>query len=166
MQMVIKMYKINAEEARQIREKMKEIKKVGAYRRLQAVALRGEGKKNKEIAKITGYNADWVGQLSKIYSIGGIESLVEDGRKGGNHRNMSESEEEQFLSRFKSAAEKGELTNINDIATAYDEATGKEHESKSTVYYLLHKHGWRELVPQRVHPGKASEDVIEASKKT
>ena len=35
-----------------IREKMKETKKTVIYNRLEAVALRGEGKSNEEIARI------------------------------------------------------------------------------------------------------------------
>jgi transposase len=54
---------------------------------------------------------------------------------------------------------------VSDIATAYDKEFGKEHKSKSTVYYLLHKFGWRKVMPRSKHPKKASEEVIEASKK-
>jgi len=78
---------------------------------------------------------------------------------------MSEDEEKEFLSQFEEAAQKGEMTTICEIATAYDEKTGKKRESNSTVYYLLHKHGWRQVVPKTAHPGKASEAEIEASKK-
>jgi hypothetical protein len=79
---------------------------------------------------------------------------------------MTEEEERAFLAGFEEKAKKGELTTITDIAEAYDKTTGKEHESKSTVYYLLHKHGWRNIVPQTAHPQKASEEEIEVSKKT
>jgi len=78
---------------------------------------------------------------------------------------MTCEEEKEFLAGFEEAARRGQVTTIEKIATAYDKATGKKHESKSTVYYLLHKHEWREITPQRVHPGKASEEAIEASKK-
>ena len=149
----------------EIREKMKETKDAKAYRRLQAVALRGEGQKNAEIARTTGFNSDWVGQLAKLYCTGGLNALTEDNRKGGNRRNLTSEEEKAFLARFEETAKSGQLTTVEEIAAAYDELTGKERESKSTVYYLLHKHGWRLVTPQTVHPGKASEAEIEASKK-
>ena len=159
------MYKISAENAQEIRIRMKEIKDVKAYRRLEAVALRGEGKKNGEIGEITGFHPDWVGVLSKEYCNYGIEYLIEDGRKGGNNRNMSEDEEKAFLEQFKEAAKNGQIITASDFAAAYDKATGKVHESKSSVYYLLHKHDWRKIMPYTRHPGKASEEDIEASKK-
>ena len=78
---------------------------------------------------------------------------------------MTEEEEKAFLAGFEEAAKNGELTTTAEIAAAYDEATGKEHASRSTIYYLLHKYGWRMISPQTEHPGKASEEVIETSKK-
>jgi len=163
--MVMKMYRISRTNAEEIRKRMKETKSAGTYRRLQAVALRGEGYKNEEIAQATGYNSDWVGQLAKLYCTGGLDALTADGRKGGNNHNMTAEEENIFLAGFEEAAKNGSITTIAEIAAAYDKATGKEHESKSSVYYLLHKHGWRMVTPQTVHPGKASEAEMEASKK-
>jgi transposase len=151
-----KTYKISKEQALEIRAKMKEVTNVNAYKRLQAVALRGEGKKNDEIAEITKYNSDYAGQLCKIYHKEGIDGLLKDGRKGGNNRNMREEEEKAFLGQFEEAAGKGEIITIGEIAAAYDEEVGKEHESKSTVYALLHRHKWREIVPRPKHPESAS----------
>jgi transposase len=161
----MRMYKISGENAREIRKRMERVKDVGAYRRLQAAALRGEGKKNEEIAEITKFNSDWVGQLAKIYCREGIEALIEDGRKGGNNRNMSDEEAASFMSQFEETAKKGQILTVEEIAAAYDKAVGREHESKSTVYYLLHKMGWRKLMPRSKHPNKASDEEIEASKK-
>ena len=161
----MKMYQISKTNAEEIRKKMKETKNSGAYRRLQAVALRGEGLKNEEIAKATGFHPDWVGQLAKLYSVDGVNALLKDSRAGGNRCNMSYEEEKAFLSQFEDTAKTGQLTTIAEIAAAYDAITGKKRESKSTIYYLLHKHGWRLITPQTAHPGIASDEVIEASKK-
>jgi len=160
------MHKITRAEAESIREAMKATKKnVRAYKRLQAVALRGEGKKRREISEITGYHPRTIGHLCKLYSEKGIEGLIADGRKGGNHRNMTDEEAKAFLNGFAEAASKGQIITIDEIAKAYDEAVGVEHKSLSTVYYLLHKLGWRKVLPKKFHPGKAKEEVIEASKK-
>jgi transposase len=159
------MYKISAEEARAIREAMKDVKNVNAYRRLQAVALRGEGKHNEEIGERTGFHPDWVGKLTRIFCNEGIEGLVKDGRTGGNNRNMSEIEAAEFLKKFEEEAKKGQVITVEAIAKEYDEAVGKTHSSLSTVYYFLHSHGWRMVTPKQQHPGKASDEVIEASKK-
>ena len=158
-------YTITKEQARDIREIMKRTKSKNAYRRMQAVALRGEGKTNDEIAKVTGYNSDWVGQLAKTFCLGGIDTLIEDGRKGGNNRNFSAKEEADLLQEFEEQAKDGQVITIEEIAKRYDDACGKKHKSLSTVYYFLHKNDWRLVTPQKQHPGKASEAEIEASKK-
>jgi len=160
-----KTYRITAENTKELREAMRERKNSRYYAKLQSVALRGEGKENEEIGAITGYHPAYVSRLVSIYCNNGLSGLCQDGRKGGNNRNMTCEEEKEFLAGFEEAARRGQVTTIEKIATAYDKATGKKHKSKSTVYYLLHKHEWREITPQRVHPGKASEEAIEASKK-
>jgi len=160
-----KTYTITAENTKEIREAMRSKENLKYYRRLEAVALRGEGRDNDEAGAITGYHPKWVSALVSIYCNEGIAGLLQDGRKGGNNRNMTDEEEKVFLEGFEEAAKNGRIITIAEIAASYDELTGKERESKSTVYYLLHKHGWRVITPQRVHPGKASDEVIEASKK-
>jgi len=132
--------------------------------RLQVIILRYEGKKDIEIGEKLGYHRKRVSQLCAEFKQVGLEKYIER-NYGGNHRNMTDAEEKAFLAGFEEAAQKGQIITIDEIAAAYDELTGKERESKSTVYYLLHKHGWREITPQTAHPGKASDEAIEASKK-
>jgi transposase len=160
-----KTYTITAENTKELRKAMRDKSNSRFYAKLQSVALRGEGKGNEEIGSITGYHPSYVSQLVSVYCNEGLEGLCKDERKGGNNRNMTDDEEKAFLSGFEEAAKRGRLTTIAEISAAYDEVTGKKHESKSTVYYLLHKHGWRIITPQTAHPGKASEEAIEASKK-
>ena len=135
------------------------------YKKLLSVALRGEGKDNKEIASIIGFHPGHVSKLVSDFCNKGLDALLHDDRGGPNRRNMTDEEEKAFLAGYEEAAKTGQITTIAEIAAAYDKATGKEHGSKSTVYYLLHKHGWRIVAPQTTHPGKASDEVIEASKK-
>ncbi len=144
---------------------MKTVKNPVVYRRMMIVALRGEGKQNSEIAEIVGVHPDSVGKIVKRFIFEGLDGLLSEKRQGGNNRNMPQSKEEEFLARFKDAAEKGQIITVAEIAKAYDEYTGKEHSSKSTVYYLLHKLGWRKVMPRSKHPNKASAEAIEASKK-
>ena len=159
------MYKISDNDAKKLREEMKKTSLARMYKKLQAVALRGEGYGNDEIALITGYNSNYVGELCKTYVNLGLEELKADGRKGGNNRNMDELEAAEFLEQFEDLAKKGQVITIENIAKAYDEATEKEHKSLSTVYYFLHSHDWRIVTPKSEHPGKASDEAIEASKK-
>jgi transposase len=159
------MDRISKENAREIRERMRSEKNAKVYQRLLAVALRGEGKRNREIAKITGYHPDYVGQLCKVYFTKGLEVLASDRRKGGNNRNMTEAEAAAFLQKYEEQAKSGQIITVEAIGRAYDEAVGKEHKSLSSVYYFLKSHKWRKIMPQKQHPGKASPEAIEASKK-
>lgn len=160
-----KTYTITAENSQELRELMSKSENARYYKKLQAVALRGEGKNNREIASITGYHPAYVSELVSIFCNSGVSALLQDGRKGGNNRNMSDEEAKAFISQFEKSAKSGKILTVSDIAAAYDKVTGKEHESKSTVYYLLHKLGWRRIKPQTEHPGKADDEAIDASKK-
>lgn len=84
---------------------------------------------------------------------------------GGRIReNMSFEEEEILLEQFKAKAEKGQLVETGEIKEAYDKAIG--HKSGSgQIYRVLHRHGWRKVMPRSKHPQKASDEAIEASKK-
>lgn len=159
------MYRISQGQAKEIRKAMRNAGNVLQYRKMEAVALRGEGKKNEEISEITGFYPDVVGRFAKEYINGGLESLLADGRKGGNHRNTTYEQESEFIAEFEKAAQKGQVITVEAIAQAYDERFGKTHRSKSTVYYLLHKLGYRKIMPRSRHPQKASEETIEVSKK-
>ena len=160
-----KSYEITKENSQSLREAMNQKENKKHYKRLLAVALRGEGKNNAEIGLITGYHPKRVSQLVSLYVNEGIESLASDGRKGGNNRNMSEEQAAEFLGKFEEQARKGQIITIEEISKAYDEATGKERKSLSTVYYFLHNQGWRIITPKSQHPKKASAEAIEASKK-
>ena len=161
----MKMYKISKEDAEKIREEMTKTAETKIYKKLQVVALRGEGRQNDEIASITGYNSNYVSELCKTYVVYGLEELKTDGRKGGNNRNMNVTEAAEFLQKFEDQAKKGQVVTIETMGLAYDEAIGVEHKSLSSIYYFLHSNGWRKIMPQKQHPGRASDEVIETSKK-
>ena len=83
-----KTYIITSEMATAIRQEMKAAKCVVAQKRMEAVALRGVGKSNHEIAEIKGYHASYVSQLVSDFIKFGIESF-EDKRGGANRRNKN-----------------------------------------------------------------------------
>jgi transposase len=160
-----KTYQVTKENSQDLRIAMDKKENEKHYKKLLSVALRGEGKDNDEIASIIGFHPGHVSKLVSNFCNKGINALLRDDRGGPNRCNMTDEEEKAFLAGFEEAAKTGQLTTISEIAAAYDKVTGKKHESKSTVYYLLHKHGWRIVAPQTTHPGKASDEVIETSKK-
>ena len=64
---------------------------------------------------------------------------------------MTLEEEKALLARFAKAAGAGEMLNIHDLKADYEKAIGHE-TSKSTIYNLLARHGWRKLMPRPFHP--------------
>jgi len=45
------------------------------------------------------------------------------------------------------------MLNIHDLKAACEKAIGHE-TSKSTIYNLLARHGWRKLMPRPFHPSR------------
>jgi transposase len=159
-----KTYHISEEDSQKLRQEMKQCKNVRAYRRLEAVALRGEGKNNAEIGALTGYYPDSVSKFVSLYVNEGIESLLEDRRRGGNHRNLSAEEEHALLQEFYDTAAEGQIITPADIKKRYDELLGRETKP-NFIYAVLARNGWRKVMPRSKHPNKASDEAIEASKK-
>lgn len=156
-------YKFSEEEIKAIEQRRKENKDKRAEARLKALEMRAKGANAKEIAEATGFHAAYVTQLVAKYREYGLEA-ISGNHYGGNHRNMSTAEEACILAPFKARAEKGELVEISEIAKAYQSAV--DHQvSRGQIYFVLHRHGWRKVMPRGRRPKKASEEEIAASKK-
>ncbi len=52
------------------------------------------------------------------------------------------------------------MLNIHDLKAAYEKAIGHE-TSKSTIYNLMARHGWRKLMPRPFHPRRDIADARE-----
>ena len=125
--------------------------------------MRAKGANAKEVAESTGFHVAYVTQLVAKYRENGLDA-ISGNHYGGNHRNMSVEEEASILAPFKERAEKGELVEISEIAKAYQSAV--DHPvSRGQIYTVLHRHGWRKVMPRSKHPKKASDEEIAASKK-
>ena len=156
-------YKFSEKEIKAIKQARKENKNKRVEARLKALELRAEGQKAIEVAKATGFHAAYVTQLVAKYREGGLAAITSN-HYGGNHRNMSVEEEAAILEPFKTQAEKGEMVEIKKIAEAYQSAV--DHSaSKGQIYFVLHRHGWRKVMPRGRHPQKANEEEIAAYKK-
>ncbi|MDD7306221.1 MAG: winged helix-turn-helix domain-containing protein [Peptoniphilaceae bacterium] len=77
---------------------------------------------------------------------------------------MSFEEEEEFLKQFEEKAEKEQIITVKVIEKAYIEKVGHSIGG-SQIYYVLKRHGFRKIMPRSRHPKKASDEVIETSKK-
>ena len=156
-------YKFSEEEIKAIEQRRKKNKDKRAETRLKALEMRAKGATAKEVAGATGFHVAYVTQLVAKYREYGLEA-ISGNHYGGNHRNMSAKEELAILAPFKARAEKGEVVEISEIAKAYQSAV--DHPvSRGQIYFVLHRHGWRKVMPRSRHPKKASEEEIAASKK-
>ena len=161
--MMPKKYQINEIQAQEIAAVRKTITDKRVDKRLWAVQLRGEGMKNPKIAEKLDTSEKVVSRWVTAYCKGGIEALM-GGKFGGNRRNMSFEEETQFLSKFETLAKNGKLVETGEIERAYQNQVGHSISS-GQIYRVLHRHGWRKVIPRSKHPNRASNEAIEASKK-
>lgn len=157
------MYVFNEEEITAIEKARKENKDKRVEARLKALELRAKGATAKEVSEATGFHPASVTRLVAKYRDHGLEAITGN-HYGGNRRNMSVEEEAAILAPFRERAEKGEIIEVKEIEAAYQAAV--DHPiSVSQIYFVLHRHGWRKIMPRSRHPKKASDETIEASKK-
>lgn len=158
-----KSYEISQSQLLEIEAARKKNRNKNAERRLCVLVMRAEGKSLEEISEKTGYHISTASKLIARYMRDGISAIAVNHYKG-NRRNMSSEEEAAILAPFIERAERGEMVDIKEIAAAYQKAVPHK-VSDTQIYYVLHRHGWRKIMPRSRHPKKASEEAIEASKK-
>ncbi len=134
-----------------------------AEKRLHALEMRASGKSAKEIAAEAGLKEGYIPQLTAKYIAGGIEAISKN-HYGGNRRNISVEKEAELLEQFRVKAAEGQIIDIAEIKASYEEAVGHTIGS-GQIYRVLQRHNWRKVMPRSKHPKKASEEVIETSKK-
>jgi transposase len=148
-----------------IRLKMSTIKDVKVYRRYQVILFLSQGKTPEEVSALTGFTPRHIRNLGKLFKENGLEGFGADGRKGGNNRLLTNEDASAFLSDFEKEAIAGHILTVKEMSAAYDEKVGITHKSHSAFYRLIHRMGWRKIKPRGKHPKKASDEVIETSKK-
>ena len=159
---MVKSYAISQSQLVEIETARKKNRNKNIERRLYVLVMRAEGKSLEEISEKTGYHISTASKLIARYMRDGISAIAENHYKG-NRRNMSFEEEAAILAPYIERAERGEMVDIKEIAAAYQKAV--PHKISDTqIYYVLHRHGWRKIMPRSRHPKKASEEAIEASK--
>ena len=156
-------YEFSAEEIAAIRNARKETTDKRVDRRLKALEMRAQGKRSEEVAQACEYHPSFITTLVAKYRKGGLAAITEN-HYPGNRRNMSVEKEAAILEPFMKRAEAGMMVEISEIKAAYQKEV--DHPiSAAQIYYVLHRHDWRKIMPRSKHPKKASEEVIETSKK-
>ena len=158
-----KSYEISQSQLEEIKAARKKNRNKNVERRLLVLVMRADGKTLEEIAEKTGYHISTASKWISRYMRNGIGAIVENHYQG-NRRNMSFEEEAAILAPFIEKAERGEMVDIKEIAAAYQKAVPHK-VSDTQIYCVLHRHGWRKIMPRSKHPKKASAETIESSKK-
>ena len=159
----MKKYAFTHEEKQEIKAAREKNRDKNVEKRLEALEMRAEGHRNKEISEKTGFHTQYITVLVSRYKNNGLASITEN-HYHGNRRNLSYAEEEALLEPFRRDADAGKMVSVRDIEAVYREAVGHSIGT-SQIYYVLHRHGWRKVMPRSKHPKKASDEAIEASKK-
>lgn len=154
---------ITDEEILQVNKYRKTNKDKRIEKRLKVIVLKHQGLTNQEIADNVELSRDWVSRLCSEFKRDGLEEYVRCKYKG-NHRSLSQEEEEEILSKFAEKAEKGQLVTVQDIKREFDKRIGKD-TGRGYIYMLLKRHDYRKVMPRSKHPKKASEQEINCSKK-
>lgn len=160
-----KSYKFSKEQIAELEAGKKKNKNKNVDKRLEALLLRSQNVKREVIAMKIGYSVSYISELTSKYQNNGLGAIV-DNHYQGNHRNMSIEEEAELLEAFKEAAQRGQIVETSEILKAYEAKLGRTFEKDhGRIYRVLARHKWRKVMPRSKHPKKASDEVIEASKK-
>ena len=122
-------------------------------------------RKAAEIALHTGVSATTVHRVIATYNRRGPAAIDQSEKGGRHHEYLSQEEERAFLQPFFSRAERGEIATTQEIHQAL-EAQVQHEVHLSSVYRLLHRHGWRKLAPRPRHPKANPEEQEAFQKKT
>jgi transposase len=132
-------------------EVLAKTKSLEQYRQAQAVALPlCQGLSLKETAQALGLTPRWVSQLRNRF-IAGDRVSETDSRGGRHHAYLTEEEEAEVLAPFIEEATRGGILVVGQIK-AHLETRLNRPWALSSVYALLHRHGWRKLAPDKRHP--------------
>ena len=135
------------------RQAIAEAQTVEQLRQAQAVVLPLDfGLSLADTARVMGVSRCWVCQLRRRFMRGQIAGSPDAPTAGGRRRqNMTVDQEREFLAPFLSQAATGGVLVVGQIKAALDQRLGRP-VALASAYNLLHRHGWRKLVPDKRHP--------------
>lgn len=125
---------------------------VDELRAAQAVVLPLEyGLSLAQTAGAIGVSLRWASALRNRYRrIARGEEAPRQRRGGRRRQNLRPEEEAEFLAPFFESAKSGGVLVVGPIHSALEERLGRK-VPLSSVYNLLHRHGWRKLAPDKRH---------------
>jgi transposase len=135
----------------------------GQFQRWQAIYLVVKGLRVEQVAEYVGVAKGTIHQWVFRYNHQGPESFSLQGRGGRRFGMMSIDEEAELLESIRAEAHRGEVVGAFWLREMVEKKLGHK-VSKDYLYDLLHRHGWRKVVPLPRHP-KADVEKQEEFKK-
>lgn len=128
-------------------------KTVEQLRQAQAVALPLQfGMSLQQTAQAIGLSKGWVCCLRNRFIAGKPVGDKGKSARGGRRReHFTPEREAELLKPFLEAAASGGILVVGQIKPRLEAALGQEM-ALSSVYKLLHRHGWRKITPDKRHP--------------
>lgn len=135
------------------REVLARAQTIEQLRQAQAVVLPLDyGLSLEQTARIIGRSVTWTSRLRNRMLRGEITGDNQRQTRGGRRRqNMAPEQERQLLAPFLDRARTGGILVVGQVKVELEEALGRTI-ALSSVYNLLHRHGWRKLAPDKRHP--------------
>jgi len=145
-----------------IEKGMKEAENASDFKRYQTFYLRLKKELPVEkISEITGLAKSTIRNLHSRCRQKGTKAIKTRKRGGKHNYYLTLEEERKFLKSLEKEAYKSGRLNVKTVHAAFEEKVGTR-VALYTVYKLLHRHGWRKIVPRPRHPkaDKKAQDVF------
>jgi transposase len=147
----------------ELKKRMRASKEREQFQRWQSIFLTGKGLPSDVVAEYVGTTQGTVHQWVFEYNHGGPDGFLLRGRGGRRFGLLTIDDEKELLEQVQSVAQKGRILTAYAIKTKVEEKAGRE-VSKDYLYDILHRHGWRKVMPRPQHP-KADKEQQEEFKK-
>jgi transposase len=121
------------------------------FQRVQCLYFRQHGVPSTDIAPAMAMSSVSVKRFWRDFASRGEEAIFDDRRGGRYNENMTAEEEKTFLAPFFATAAVGGMLVVSEVQKAYEKKIGRR-VGNSTIYDLLHRHGWRKIAPRPSHP--------------
>ena len=151
-------------EQSEVKKRMLATKDREQFQRWQAIFLISKGLLANEVAEYVGVTTGTVYQWIFQYNHDGPEQFVLQGRGGRRFGLMSLDKEAETLENLRAEAECGQIIGAFAIREQVERTLSKK-VSEDYLYDLLHRHGWRKVVPRPEHPKTNHEKQEEFKKK-
>ena len=154
---------INHLDAEGLKQQMKASTNREQFQRWQVIFLTSKGLTSEVVADYVGTTKCTVHQWVFQYNHHGPEGVLLQGRGGRRFGLLTLDEERNLLEQIRSKAEQGSIITASAVKVRIEDKTGKA-VSEDYIYDVLHRHGWRKVMPRPRHP-KADNEKQEEFKK-